>query len=199
MTIIAFGDSHASNTFKSVADVVIEKRQSPGLTMHKVGRDGLNFHNYMKIGDTIIYCCGEIDVRCHIKKQINLRREKEEIINTLSEKYVNSIINRDQCDLKNKIKIERIIMSVVPPCIFKNIRDNPDYPCIGTDEERVEYTVLLNQKLKFLCEKNDIMFLDVYSLYRDENGSMRSDMSKDGVHISNCDFVVEYLKSLNLI
>lgn len=197
--IISFGDSHSFNTFRSLSDDAIAKKQSPGLTMHKVGRDGLHYHNYMNNRDTIIYCCGEIDVRCHIKKQILLNREKEEIINTLAKNYVNAILNRDKKDKHKKINITRIIMSVVPPCIFKTIKDNPDYPCIGTDEERAEYTLLLNKELEDLCAINNIMFFNIYPFYADQNGSMRTDMSKDGVHISNCDPVVEYLKSLKFI
>ncbi|MFN9903947.1 MAG: hypothetical protein ACK55Z_35255, partial [bacterium] len=39
------------------------------------------------------------------------------------------------------------------------------YPFIGSDIERKEYTILMNEKLKFLCKKNNFGFIDIYDKY----------------------------------
>jgi hypothetical protein len=179
LLIHAIGDSHSSE-FSQVPNCVCH--WVGPMTMHRVGRDGLNAVNLPTIGvqnnEVAVFCFGEIDVRCHICNQRDLKlRDLHEIIETLVSNYIATI-------LLNKLfyeKITCIVYSVTPPT---NAHFNPNYPFCGTLEDRVEVTKKLNQKLKDLCDENDILFLDVYDAYANVDGTLNPALSDGFVHIN---------------
>lgn len=187
--IYSFGDSHSDNTFRGTG-VNINKRM--GMTMHRVGRDKVALPT-IKDGGKVIWCFGEIDVRCHIHKQ-RADRPLEEIIGTLATAYIENVVL--QTSLQN---CTSLVMSVIPPAYKENSRENKEVPFLGSDEERCQYTILLNQKLKNLCEKEGIQYLDVYSLLVDVNGMLTRELSDGHVHVGNTAPIEQHLKEIGLI
>jgi hypothetical protein len=170
--IHVFGDSH-SLEFRGIRNC-IQHYLGP-VTMHRISRDGFEAMQWgINEGDVAVFAFGEIDVRCHIGRQRDLKsRDLEEIIHTLATDYVYQIV-------KNFPNIIRVIYSVTPPT---KIIDSLEFPSYGPIEERVENTKLLNNALKSLCQTFGIEFLDVYDDYADKNGILCIEASDDNVHI----------------
>jgi hypothetical protein len=177
-TIHVFGDSH-SMEFTNIPKCNIYWLGP--VTMHRMGRDGLNFLNLRAMniqeGQAVVFAFGEIDVRCHIGKQRDQgSRNLDEIIETLATKYIHAILkNRD---LYNHITC--IVYSVTPP--IDGII-NPAYPYYGSLEDRIHITQKLNARLARLCQQVGIEFLDVYEDYATTEGSLNVALSDGCVHI----------------
>jgi len=75
------------------------------------------------------------------------------------------------------------VYNVVPPIQRYNTWENPEYPFLGTDEERKQYVLFFNQLLKEKCNEKGYLFVDIYHHYTDENGFLRKDLSDGNVHI----------------
>ena len=69
---------------------------------------------------------------------------------------------------------------------------------MGTNEERKQYALYFNKKLKEKCIENNYIFFDIYNNYIDENGFFRKDLSDDNVHISNGIYISNFIKDNNL-
>ena len=197
--IYIFGDSHGYANFKNL-DIENRNNSISAITLHRVGRDGLefiNFKNYnIQENDIVVYQYGEIDCRSHVGKQILLGRDLNEIIETLAEKYIQSIVNN-----KNQRNIH-IIISCVPPArnkeSFESIHGEitHEYPFVGTNEERKLYAELLNKTLKDKCLQHGFYFLDYYDYYTDEENMLKYELSDTNVHIKDNVKILELLKQL---
>jgi lysophospholipase L1-like esterase len=151
--------------------------------MHHVSLDGLmavDITKYgVKSGDAVIFAFGEIDVRCHIGKQRDLKnRDLDEIIQALAQNYLKAIAQ----NCTGFPHIIPIVYSITPPT---DVVNNPDFPSYGELKDRVNITKRLNALLKSLCCTFQIKFLDVYDDYADENGALRAQLSDGNVHINH--------------
>ncbi len=61
--------------------------------------------------------------------------------------------------------------------------ENPDYPYLGTDEERLAYVRCMNSLLAQHCERHGLLFVDVGAGYSDEAGFLRESQSDGNVHL----------------
>jgi hypothetical protein len=202
--VYIFGDSHASFCFRESA--VLQKKESFELpvtinekslkipfiihwlgpiTMHRVGRDGLQFLNVKNFNvqedDIVVFVFGEIDVRCHIGKQRDLKKRKlTEIIDELAAKYI--------CTIKENQKqfeeLACIVCCIIPP-IDGLGRNNPEYPFYGELSDRIDIARRLNQKLQILCTKKNLLFLDFYDLYADFQGALNVLFADPIIHIDS--------------
>lgn len=143
-----------------------------------------------------VFGFGEIDIRCHVHKQIHTHnRQEDEVISTLVTKYIDRIIT-----LHNNLAV----MSVVPPInvdsneFSKDIK-NSQWPFIGTSEDRSRYTSKMNKLLAERCNKENILFIDIYNLYKNKDGFLPKKYSDDNVHIQDRSLVAPYLQQLGLI
>ncbi len=192
-----FGDSHAVFSFspdailKTGVWTIFQNNQRHyipfsihwlgPITMHRVGRDGLIFldiRNYnIQEKDTIIFVFGEIDVRCHIRKQCELQQcHFNEIIEELVSNYLKTI-NINRAMYKD---LHCIIFNIVPP---SDAAYNPDFPFYGTLQDRVQITYAINNTLKHFCNYHEIDFLEINDLFMDAAGALRKDISDGTVHI----------------
>jgi hypothetical protein len=122
-------------------------------------------------GDTLVFCLGEIDCRCHIYVH------GKDTIDGIIDRYFRAI---------RQVTPENInigVFNVVPPVRRNTQVENPDFPFRGTDEERLDYIIYFNQKLKEYCETYNFWFIDVYDNYCDVDGFMNPRLSDGTVHI----------------
>lgn len=186
-----FGDSH-SEEFKNIPGCIVHWLGP--ITMHRVGRDNLSVLDLRACGvlekQVVVFAFGEIDVRFHIGKQIDIhKRSLENVLETLTKNYLNTILsNRNLYK-----KLSCIVYSVTPPT------DNysPEF-CYGTIKERIHITKELNSRLSNLCNGLHINFLDVYDDYSNPDGSLNTSLSDGSLHISS-DCYQPISKKLNKI
>jgi hypothetical protein len=140
---------------------------------------------------------GEIDCRCHIWKQINENgRDEDEVLSTL----VNNLF-----DVMEKSQHKDFgVMSIVPAIRYFGGDYDPSrfqeqYPVIGPDEDRLRYVLKLNKMLKTKCEENEMIYVDVHSLYCDEDGYLIKELSDGEVHITNRDRLINFFENKNIV
>ena len=190
MSIHTFGDSHSTNGWTGIINHHLGPVLCYSFGKEKINRCDIRNFN-IKDGDTVIFCLGEIDCRCHIHNHITETNSYENIINEIVDNYFEAIelnVITSQHKLKNVC-----IYNVVPPIQKYNTQENPLYPYLGTDEERQKYVLYFNKKLKEKCIENNYIFFDVYDNYIDENGFLRKDLSDGGVHISNGEHITNFI------
>uniref|UniRef100_A0A6C0JP95 SGNH hydrolase-type esterase domain-containing protein n=1 Tax=viral metagenome TaxID=1070528 RepID=A0A6C0JP95_9ZZZZ len=181
MSIHTIGDSHSFNGWNGIINHHLGPVLCYSFGMEKLNRCDIRNYN-IKDGDTLIFCLGEIDCRCHIHKHINSKISYENIINNIVYNYFEAIkLNIVTSNLKLKI----CVYNVVPPIQKYNTHENVEYPYIGTDEERQLYVLYFNKILKEKCNENNYIFFDVYDKYIDEKGFLKKDLSDNNVHIKN--------------
>lgn len=182
MSIHTIGDSHSDNGWSGV----VNHHLGPVLC-YSFGKEKLNrcdIRNFnIQDGDTIIFCLGEIDCRCHVHKHVTNASTYQDIIHNIVDRYFEAIelnVSIAQIKLKNVC-----VYNVVPPIQKHNTHENPEYPYLGSDEERKQYVLYFNEKLKEKCREKKYIFFDIYNHYADENGFLSKELSDGNVHISN--------------
>jgi hypothetical protein len=196
MPIHTIGDSHSLSGWSDVINHPIGPILCYSFGIEKMNRcDIRNFD--IKDGDTIVFCLGEIDCRCHIHKHITNATTYQDIINDIVNNYFEAIelnVSMSQINLKNVC-----VYNVVPPTQKHNTIENPYYPYSGTDEERKQYVLYFNKQLKEKCIEKEYIFFDIYDNYTDENGFLRKDLSDGTVHIGNGSIHINnFIKEHNL-
>ena len=194
MTVHTFGDSHSWNGWGNE----IEKHHLGPKLCHTFGKQQLKLvdlrHYDMKDGDTIIFCFGEIDCRCHVHKHITPETPYQQIIEVLVQNYIKAV---ETIVLTCGLKFKNIcVFNVVPPVQRHNTAENPAYPYLGSDEERRTYVLYFNSLLKRDCASKQFVYFDVYDKYCDANGFLRKDLSDGNVHIRDGKYLAQFLLDL---
>lgn len=188
MILHTFGDSHSYFGWDNIPN--ISNHWLGAKLCFSIGRDGINIKDGYNVnnGDTVIFCFGEIDCRCHIKKHITESNSYKQIIDSIVNNYFIKI--QSAVSTFNKLKIG--IYNVVPPVEKHNTNENPEYPYLGTDEERKEYVLYFNEKLKQKCIEYNFLFFDVYNNYIDSNGFLNKSLSDNNVHIRDGKYIRQF-------
>jgi hypothetical protein len=195
MPIHTIGDSHAISGWSGI----IYHHLGPVLC-YSFGKEQLqrcDIRNFnIKDGDTIVFCFGEIDCRCHVHKHITDTCTFQDIINNIVDKYFEAIkLNIYTSEIKLK---QVCVYNVVPPIQKYNTLENPEYPYLGNDEQRKSYSLYFNKKLKEKCAENKYIFFDIYNNYIDENGFLKKCFSDDNVHIKNGIYIDDFINEHDL-
>lgn len=200
-TLHIFGDSHGNYNFLNIKYKNVRNNYSNSTTMYRVGRDKLKCIDFIASGiknnDVVIYQFGEVDCRCHIGKQILLGRELDVVISELVNYYIESI----KINLLNYTKI-KIIICCIPPTMNQETYEDfhgpitHEFPFIGTNIERSQYTKLVNYELNKKCIENNFHFLDYYYLYTNEEGTLKEELSDSIVHILDNSLILKKLYEL---
>jgi hypothetical protein len=177
--IYTFGDSHANFGWQSIPNVKITTFGPR--TMHTFGKERQNFAAEVPPGSIVVFCFGEVDCRCHVKKH----QPWHETIDRLVEDYLQAVAVNAAVDK------ETWIFNVPPPPRKKGAIEFSQFPFEGTDEERLAYANYMNDRLR----AGPFPFIDVYSRYADEQGFLRMDLSDGHVHITDDRFLREWLES----
>jgi hypothetical protein len=195
------GDSHAfqHGCIEPIPSRIVQHHLGPVLC-YSFGKEKLkrcDIRNFnIKNGDSIIFCLGEIDCRCHIHKHINDKVSYQNIIDYIVDNYFEAInlnIETSQINLKNIC-----VYNVVPPIQIDNTPEDPTFPFLGSDEERKEYVLYFNKKLKENCKKYRYVFFDIYNHYTDENGFLIKDLSDGNVHLKDKSYLRDFILKNNI-
>lgn len=193
--IFAVGDSHTiffynslkikeHYSFISTLPLTMYKFINMDIDIYNIGTILGNKHEKYNIkeNDYVIFYFGYNDVQRNI--DIHAKNKWKEEINELCRKYLNKII-----DIKNIYKINPII-----PCIYPNPLPNAkgQNPS-GSYCERRQYTIYMNEVLSTLCSIYYIPFLDIYDLITDEDGYIKSKLTKDSIHLNHHDYELKKL------
>lgn len=194
MTIWTFGDSHAVSAFDKLPYMNCNSI-GPYLAF-SIGRDGLTRFNLKKFnvqeGDTIILSFGEIDCRCHIHKYINNETPYQLIIIKIVDSYFKAI----KANVEQFKKLKTFVYNVVPPIeADATIWNNPEFPFVGTNEERKKYHVFFNECISEACKIYNYTFFNVYDKYLDSNGFLRKSDADGLIHVINPRYHHQFMKS----
>jgi len=195
MPIHTFGDSHSYFGWTGTI-----QHHLGAVLCYSFGKEKLNrcdIRNFnIKDDDTIVFCFGEIDCRCHIHKHITDTISYQDIINNIIKNYFEAIeLNVST----SQIKLKNVCVYNVVPCVQKyNTSEDPEYPYLGTDEERKQYILYFNKKIKEKCIENKYIFFDVHDKYIDENGFLRKDLSDGHVHIMDGRYITNFINENNI-
>ena len=195
MSIHTIGDSHSNAGWSGIINHHLGQVLCYSFGKEKLNRCDIRNFN-INDGDTIVFCLGEIDCRCHVHKHITDALTYQVIIDNIVENYFEAIklnISISQIKLKNIC-----VYNIVPPIEKYNTSENHNYPYLGTDEERKQYTLYFNKKIKEKCIEKNYTFFDIYNNYIDENGFLRKDLSDGNVHIGNGIYINNFIKDNNL-
>jgi hypothetical protein len=192
--IHALGDSHAIATFGGISSVTTY-HVGP-VTMYRAGHGGVLPEIVGGLGlqpeDVVIFCFGEIDVRCHVKMQSERQgMDPEDVLRELATSYLTKIAT---LDLNYALPA---VLAVVPP-VPANRAVNPRFPVVGTDAERSSYTIMLNRRLIAESVARGVQFVDIYTPYADASGMLRPELSDGCVHLRDPEGVRHILAALEL-
>jgi hypothetical protein len=191
MVIHTVGDSHSNSGWEEIPNIQIHHLGAK--LCFSVGRDGINIKDSFNIqnGDTVIFCFGEIDCRYHIHKHITESKDYKQIIDSIVNNYITQIKNAvDAFDT-----LKTAIYNVVPPVHKYNTWESPEYPYLGTDEERRAYVLYFNEQLKTKCIEYGFIFFDIYNNYIDSNGFLNKSLSDGTVHIGNGTYLKQFIEN----
>jgi len=177
-----YGNSHAYFQFNQLEKSYLNM-WNYSVTMHRIGHDKIiNGFDKTHLGEdkVFFFVYGEIDVRCHIGKQIILGRNLEDICNSLVSEYLHTI--------KNTItKYKKIIVIGIPPPVDKkNFNCAQPYdtlPFVGTNDERIKYTKIMNDILRKSCEDIGFLFSSPYEFCTRDDGCLDYSFSDNYIHI----------------
>jgi hypothetical protein len=170
--IYTIGDSHAWHGWLKIPDVVTNERGP--MLMHSIGAE-VNQRNHAESfpSDAIVcFCWGEIDCRCHVHKY----QPWKETIDKLVEDYFKTI------SYTKKTHKNIWVFNVMPPPRRSMVTENPGFPFLGSDDERLAYVKYMNEKLR----QSEYTFVDIYDRYADKDGFLLPfPMSDNHVHIED--------------
>jgi hypothetical protein len=191
MSIHTFGDSHSMFGWRDIPN--IKFNWLGPILCYSFGRDKLsrlNIKNYnVAENDTVIFCFGEIDCRCHVYKHITPENNYQKIIDNIVDKYFEAI-NENISQYKN---LKVYVYNVVPSVEKEQHIENIEYPFLGDNNERKEFTLYFNSKIKENCLKYNYNFFDIYDKYTNEKGFLNSELSDGSVHIKNSIYIEQFL------
>jgi len=185
MVIHTFGDSHSYNGWPSY----IKTHHLGSKLCFSIGRDGIDITG-VNNGDTIIFCFGEIDCRCHIHKHISAEKPYTQIIDTI----VNSYFEKIAQAIKSYANLTTVIYNVVPVLEQYKNEEPTNYRYCGTDEERKTYTLYFNTRLREKCAEYKYVFFDIYNSYTDANGFLNKALSDNSVHIRDGTYISKFIE-----
>lgn len=193
--IYLYGDSHALFSFKGLSLPHMDRHEK-SITMHRIGRDHQIIHYHPSEQDESSVSCisyGEVDCRCHIHRQRLAGRDEDEIICQLVQDYLNTVhdVIRTGCAI--------IVIAIIPPTRQQDYEtiNGPithEFPFVGSNEDRVRYTRKMNALLESKCQELGLFFINPYSSYTRDDGTLRYEDSDQLVHLQqNAMFLSEFI------
>lgn len=130
-------------------------------------------------GSTLILVFGEIDSRIQIFNQYMKQRKKINLVSLISQ-----TVDRYTSVVKeiSQLPIRIFIFNVLPPGEQSNIYN---YPFYADRKTRLYITREFNRQLKFWCERDNIVFIDIFNSLINSDNTRIKDLVLDKVHYNN--------------
>jgi len=182
--IFIYGDSHGNDLFLNLKLPHLNFHKG-GITMHRIGRDKkiINFDNTIHDKKSVICLVyGEIDCRAHIKIQVNMGHNMDDVIKGLVNNYFRAILlNIKQCK-------RIVVVGIVPPTKKSDYEEHNgklqgEFPFVGKDHERVQITKKMNTLIEEYCNQYNMIYFNPHDFYTREDGTLKYEMSDKTVHI----------------
>ena len=166
MTIYTIGDSHCTKRFSAwgdcsnLTDIWLGAVLCYSFSKKRLKKFDIRKFN-IKNNSTLIFCFGEIDCRCHIHKYITPKNSYQNIIDDIVSSYIETI--KFQMEISG-LTFKNISIYNVPPPVkqLEGMYENKDFPFLGSNDERRDYTLYFNKILKEKCNENNWIFFDVF-------------------------------------
>ena len=135
--------------------------------------------NFIKPNASIICSLGEIDIRVHVFKQSALQQQPfSKIVDDILSEYITFLIFLKEMGYTvycwSPIASQR-----------ENCPIDPQFPRVGTEEDRNKATEYFNSQLAVLCQRHNIGFLSIFNnMITDEYQTIDSYLSEDHCHLS---------------
>ena len=128
----------------------------------------------------LLFCFGEIDIRCHlIKQSIKQNKPVLFVVRECVERYL---------DFINQIVLLDFKVIVLAPTPTSNNYD-PEYPYYGTMEERNSCTILFNEILQKKCAQFAMDYICINKYLINKKGLTKSEYFFDALHLSTLSLV----------
>lgn len=196
--IYCFGDSHISifsgNDLCTPNSLIVNgkfqiKCLGPILAYNAYDRFSTSMFK-VPSGSFIILCFGEIDCRTQIRKRSDITKQSPDyIIDEICKLYIT-------CFIKARDEGYEVMCLSIPPermefpgeSYFTKIDITPIdkfFIHSGSLEERQEYKKSFNNKMKALCLKEKIEFINLYDYCILPDGSVNSHLYMDDIHLDS--------------
>lgn len=187
--ILTIGDSHSSDVHSHWGKINIEGLEIIAAHIgsrlaYTLGRGIINHTVIQRINDAklkkddpIIFCMGEIDVRCHVKNQ-SKEKDWQQVIREIVFPYLKTI-------KELTVNFSEVYVYNITPT--KNIPSqegsDDQFPFRGTPEERRGCTLYMNKIIMENCEKFGLKFFDIYSSIIDSQGFLNVNQADASIHV----------------
>lgn len=148
--------------------------------------------------DSVLFCFGEVDIRAHLIKQMQLQnRTTEDIVKECVDRYFNVLLRYKNLGIN--------VMAWGPIASWHESKQYTGGPSFGTGIERNIATKEFNDYLKKLCQENDIKFVTIFYDMVNENLETNpyylDNWQGSHMHLSQTSMpvIIERFKEKNLI
>jgi hypothetical protein len=184
LVILTIGDSHCrwrnsilENARKEAPNVIQFANHLGPKLMYSLGRDMRDYISEFRIDNNsiVVFSAGEIDVRVHFDNYVS-----DGNYNAHAKKLVFAY---EEFLLKNRDALPGVsiwVQGIVPPT---DQYISPKYPNAGSKKDRIFYTLLMNHWLRYICDRNGFVFLEMFSEYSDKMGGLKPEYSDGEVHV----------------
>lgn len=128
--------------------------------------------------DIIFFSYGETDIRCHIGFHSKSEYDQDILIDQIVNNYIYFLM-----DIRNSYKFKIGCYAPIASGIHNGSNGNDGIPSYLNCIERNKITIKFNNRLKKLCNKNDIIYKDMFHYLINENMETNNDLYCDGIHL----------------
>jgi hypothetical protein len=141
------------------------------------------FRKFTSPGDSVLFSYGKRDCRGQIKKQIEAQRKSEDaVIEEIVNHYMKILVFIKETIFQESKLNKFMVYNAVPQGVITKETVHLFY---GTQEERMQYTIKFNNRLKEACEPHGMLFIETSSFMLDENNlPFKRIFTDDGNHLN---------------
>ncbi|MEI7850860.1 MAG: hypothetical protein WCH86_03425 [Kiritimatiellales bacterium] len=128
-------------------------------------------------GAQVLFCYGEIDIRNHVVRQAgNQGIAMESVVDKVLANYLSFLVSMRDAGF-------RVACWGPTPSFPDAEKPSDDFPVHGDEITRNKATLYFNERLKNLCQQNNLGFISIAEKLIDERGRIRQDYLADGCHL----------------
>jgi hypothetical protein len=122
--------------------------------------------------DYVLFCFGEVDIRAHLIKQMELQNKTiTDVVKECVDRYIETILYFKNNGVR--------VLAWGPIASWNESKPYNGGPSFGTSFERNTVTEEFNNYLKEVCDKKGVGFITIFDKMIDENKITNSDLLDD--------------------